>query len=100
MGRIYQSPRFNDKNAIRSLLLYSFIFFKFSAVRMGVKKNCAYVGRYALDIFRKDLGCQQPSAKSLSVEHADQARVRARGRLDLLGDADLIYLFERKLHSS
>ena len=38
MGRIYQSPRFNDKNAIRSLLLYSFIFFKFSAVRMGVKK--------------------------------------------------------------
>lgn len=100
MRRIYQSPRFNDKNAIRSLLLYSFIFFKFSAVRMGVKKNCAYVGRYALDIFRKDFGCQQPSAKSLSVEHADQARVRARGRLDLVGDADLIYLFERKLHSS
>lgn len=39
MRRIYQSPRFNDKNAIRSLLLYSFIFFKFSAVRMGVKKK-------------------------------------------------------------
>lgn len=67
---------------------------------MGVKKKCAYVGRYALEIFRQDFGCQQPRGKSLSVEHADQARVRARGSLDLVGDADLIYLFERKLHSS
>ena len=74
---------------------------KFSAVRMGVKKKkCAYVRRYALDIFRKDFGCQQPSAESLSVEHADQARVRVKGRLDLVGDAYLLYLFECRLRSS
>ena len=79
---------------------FIYLFFKFSAVRMGVKKNCAYVGRYAPDIFLKDFGCQQPSAESLSVEHADQARVRVSGRLHLVGDADLIYLFERKLHNS
>ena len=64
------------------------------------KKKCAYVGRYALDIFRKNFGAQQPSAESLSVEHADQARVRVRGRLDLVGDAYLLYLFESKLRSS
>ena len=64
------------------------------------KKKCAYVGRYALDIFCKNFGAQQPSAESLSVEHADQARVRVRGRLDLVGDAYLLYLFESKLRSS
>ena len=79
--------------------VYYFIYLFLSSTH-GRKKKCAHVRRYALDIFRKDFGGQQPSAESLSVEHADQARVRVRGRLDLVGDAYLLYLFELKLRSS
>ena len=54
MRTIYQSPRFNDKNAIRSLLFYLFIsYYKFSAVRMGVKKIVRMLDARPLTYFVK-----------------------------------------------
>ena len=75
MRTIYQSSRFNNKCAIRNFCFYFF------SCTPGHKKKCAYI----VAIFLKDFKGQQPSAENSPVEHADQVRVRVRGRLDLVG---------------
>ena len=47
-----------------------------------------------------DVNSQAGKVYQWNMQTRVRPRVRARGRLDLVGDADLIYLFERKLHSS
>ena len=77
MQTIYQSPRFNDKNAIRSLLCYLFIsYYKFSAVRMGVKKIVRTLDATPLTYFVKISEVNSQARKV--CQWSMQTRVRVR----------------------